>query len=139
MQPKQSRCRGVHFEACSAPLQTREDTGRRRPSVSRGERPREKAGLPTPCSLTSSLWNDEKTNVCCLRCLVSGSLLGKSLITLFQTGAWKRRRNYAPVRGVGVGGVGGHDGLWSSFHPVLPVPRVPLGGGHNLPPSQFVF
>lgn len=50
------------------------DKGRRRPSVSEGERPQKKSILLTPWPRTSSLQNHEK-NICCLSHPVGGALL----------------------------------------------------------------
>ena len=45
-----------------------EDPPRRQPSVSRGERPQQKPGLPMPWSRTSSLQRCKKVCFCCWRC-----------------------------------------------------------------------
>ena len=49
------------------------DTGRRWPSASQGERPREKTNLLVPWSWTSILQNCKKTNFCCLNRLAVSS------------------------------------------------------------------
>ena len=64
----------IHYDWCHKDRRY-EDTGRRQPSTSQGERPPKKPTLPTPWSWASTLLKGEEMNFYCLSHPICGTLV----------------------------------------------------------------